>query len=95
MAILKKLPYPILVTIAILMVPLIAMQFTNEVQWSIADFLIASLLIFSISSLTSYICSLSKTKRFKATWLAIVTILFILIWAELAVGIFNSPIAGN
>lgn len=37
-----------------------------------------------------------QTKDQKMTWLLYILVLvFLLVWAELAVGIFNSPIAGS
>ena len=37
-----------------------------------------------------------QTKDQKRTWLLYILVLvFLLVWAELAVGIFNSPVAGN
>ncbi len=95
MANLQRLRYPFLITIGVLLLPLISMQFSEEVQWTLSDFLIAGVLIFSVSSIISYILSISKTKKTKIVWITLLVILFILLWAELAVGIFNSPIAGD
>ena len=37
-----------------------------------------------------------QTKDQKRTWLLYILVLvFLLVWAELAVGLFNSPIAGS
>ena len=95
MANLQRLRYPFLITIGVLLLPLISMQFSEEVQWTLSDFLIAGVLIFSVSSIISYILSISKTKKTKIVWITLLVLLFILLWAELAVGIFNSPIAGD
>lgn len=80
---------------ALLAIPLIAMQFSTEVQWSAFDFLIAAILLFG----TAYACDLvltniKDTKRRAIICFGILLFLF-LIWAELAVGIFGSPIAGS
>lgn len=79
----------------LLSVPLIAMQFTSEVDWDIFDFLVMGFLLFG----TALVCELvlRKTKSVKKRILicgAVLLMLFLL-WAELAVGIFGSPIAGS
>jgi hypothetical protein len=84
------------VTVLLLLVPLIAMQFTNEVDWSAADFMIMGLLIFGTGS--SYVLvTRSMTNLFTraAAALGIGTTL-LMIWANLAVGLISSgPNAGN
>ena len=73
----------------LLLTPLIAMQFTNEVNWDILDFIIAGILLLSTGLACNFIIQKVKNTKFRiAICLAIVGILF-LIWAELAVGIFN------
>jgi membrane protein CcdC involved in cytochrome C biogenesis len=79
----------------ILLIPLIAMQFTTEVNWTIADFIVAGVLLLS----TGLLCELAirKIKNVKvrvALCLGMLAFL-VLIWAELAVGIFGSPVAGS
>lgn len=70
------------------------MQFTNEVDWTIADFVIMGFLL----SVTSICCELimRKIKNIKKRIFLCSSILliFFLIWAELAVGILGSPFAG-
>jgi hypothetical protein len=78
-----------------LLIPFIAMQFTNEVNWSLFDFVIMGVLLLS----TGLICELvmRKVKKMEYRILicgAILVVLFI-IWAELAVGIFGTPFAGS
>lgn len=79
----------------LLSVPLIAMQFTKEVNWTGSDFLIGGILLFG----TAFICEmvLRTVKTLKARVILCLTVLTILmvIWAEMAVGIFGSPIAGS
>lgn len=79
----------------ILSVPLIAMQFTEEVRWSPADFLIAGILLFSAAFAVSTIINTMKLPGKRIIYVAAVLIVLILIWAEMAVGIFGSPIAGS
>ena len=77
-----------------LLIPLIAMVISDEVQWSAFDFLIMGGLLISFALIGNYIYTSFKDQ--KRTWLLyILVIVFLLVWAELAVGIFNSPIAGS
>lgn len=79
----------------ILSIPLIAMQFTTEVNWTASDFLIMGALLFTTAFAVDLV--LKKVKTFKSRLILIFGILalLILIWAELAVGIFGSPFAGS
>ncbi len=78
------------VTILILSLPLVAMQFTDEVNWGLFDFVVAGLLVFGAG--LSY--ELMK-KRFASSMyrvalgIAIGTAL-ILVWVNLAVGIIGN-----
>ena len=80
---------------AILLVPLIAMQFTNEVKWTLADFLMMGSLLLGSGLLVEYVIrKVNKTLPRIAIIAGIVIALF-LVWAELAVGIFGTPFAGS
>lgn len=79
----------------LLSIPLIAMQFTKEVNWTLSDFLIMGILLFATVFTIDFV--LKKVKTFKSRLILVVGIvaLLILVWAEMAVGIFGSPIAGS
>jgi len=79
----------------LLLIPLIAMQFTSQVNWSPFDFLVMGILLLSTGLITELV--LRKVKKIEhriALCMAILVTLF-LIWAELAVGIFGTPFAGS
>ncbi len=91
----KRVQLIIIVVFILLLIPLIAMQFTSEVNWDLADFIVAGFLLISFGMLGDLV--LRKTSKFKYRIVAF-TFLFavlVLIWAELAVGIFGTPFAGN
>jgi hypothetical protein len=79
----------------LLLIPLIAMQLTNEVNWSFFDFIIMGGMLIITGLLIGII--LKKVNNSKNRLILIVTIvmIFFLIWAELAVGLFGTPFAGN
>ena len=76
-------------TLCILLAVLIIMQFTDEVNWGIADFLIAALLLIIIFSCLELIRQKVKNKNLRFLLIIIAILVFFLIWAELAVGIFG------
>lgn len=90
-----SLPKMLLAIGALLLIPLIAMQFTNEVNWSVADFIIMGFLLTSAALLLQLVRSLGLSKRTKIGLSLGVIFLFLLVWGELAVGLFGSPWAGN
>ncbi|MGB1307588.1 MAG: hypothetical protein ACPG6B_01660 [Oceanihabitans sp.] len=76
------------IVLLILSIPAIAMQFTDEVQWNFGDFVIAAILLLGTGVLLEIAAKVFKTKTLKVTASIGVIVLLILIWAELAVGIF-------
>jgi len=82
-------------TAAILMVPLIAMQFTRELNWTASDFVVAAVLLAGTGML--FELATAKIRTRKARWItgAVIALGFLFVWAELAVGIVGSPFAGS
>lgn len=86
----------ILLTAALLLfIPLIAMQFTDEVNWTLADFLVATGLLFGTGFACELVMRNINSVKYRITMCAAFIILLVLIWAELAVGLFGSPFAGS
>lgn len=91
----KRLLSILLVASFLLLLPLLAMQFTEEVNWSRGDFLVMGVLLFGTGFLVELIFRKAYKPKIKAGLLIALILLFLLIWAELAVGIFGTPFAGN
>lgn len=91
----KRPVFIVLAALSLLLIPFIAMQFSGEVKWSPVDFVIMGVLLTGTGLLCELV--LRSTKRFGYRLLLIAACLFafLLIWAELAVGIFGSPFAGS
>lgn len=91
----KRLMIILAVVGLLLLIPLVAMQFTNEVNWSGFDFLVMGILLLG----TGLICELVLRKVKKRTSRLVLCLavlgVFILVWMELAVGIFGTPFAGS
>ena len=85
----------VLTAALLLLVPLIAMQFTNEVDWSLFDFVIAGVLLLGTGLLCELVIRKVKKIEYRIAICAALLIVLFLIWAELAVGIFGTPFAGS
>ena len=79
---------PALVTAGILLIPLIAMQFTEEVQWTLSDFVIMGIMLFVTGLLVELV--LQKMGKYRFIAAAGILLLFLWIWVELAVGLFTN-----
>ena len=77
------------------MIPLLAMQFTEDVNWSIFDFVVMGFLLLFFSLLIDVTMKKVKNENVKILYLVLNFLIFLLIWAELAVGIFDSQFAGD
>lgn len=91
----KKIGIVVLITAAILLVPFIAMQFTSEVNWSAFDFVVAGVLLGGTG--LAYVLSTMKmsSPRSRLAIGAVLAVALVLVWAELAVGLFGTPFAGS
>ena len=83
------------IPLIILSFPLITMQLTNEVNWTISDFLVMGILLFSTVFTIDFVLKKVKTLKSRLIVIFAIVILLVLVWAELAVGIFESPLAGS
>ena len=79
----------------LLLLPLIGMFVSNEVNWSFLDFIVMGILILSLSFGIKQVLKTTKNIKYRILIIGLILILFLLIWAELAVGIFDSPFAGS
>jgi len=83
------------IIIALLLIPLIAMRITDEVNWDLADFIIAGALLFGIGLLIEFVLRKLKNNKYRVVILITIILMFLLLWVELSVGVFGSPIAGS
>ncbi|MFN3790826.1 hypothetical protein [Massilia sp.] len=78
------------VTAAILSIPLVAMQFTNEVNWTGSDFIAAGLLLASAGLVLTLALRRFRSTKQRLIAAAVVGLGFLYCWAEMAVGIFTN-----
>lgn len=83
------------VTAGVLAVPLVLMQFSNDVAWGLPDFTIMGTLLLVTGLLVAI-----AVRNIKDTTQRVFAVLALLgglalVWAELAVGIFGTPLSGS
>ena len=79
-----------LVTAAILMIPLVAMQFTAEVNWTGVDFLAAGTLLALTGLVLTFALRKIRTTKNRLIAAGLIGLGFLYCWAEMAVGIFTN-----
>lgn len=72
--------------VALLSVPLIAMQFTSEVNWKVGDFAVFAAMLVALGFGLEAAVRLSKSHIMRASGIAVAIVLFVGVWAALAVG---------
>jgi|SRR4051812_20503638 hypothetical protein len=86
----------ILITVPVLLlIPYIAMKFGDEVKWTLIDFIAAGTLLLGAGLTFELVMRKVRATKLKVVISILILITFFLLWAELAVGIFGSPIAGH
>lgn len=91
----KRLAILLIAIAILLLIPLVAMQFTNEVNWTLFDFVIMGALLLGTGLVCELILRKVKNIKGRIVLCAAILLAFFLIWAELAVGIFGTPFAGS
>jgi hypothetical protein len=87
----KRIFYPLF----LLLIPLIGMTITDEINWSPFDFIIMGSLLIFLSIGINFVSNRTKNLKNRVLYIGILVIIFMLIWAELAVGLFGTPFAGS
>ena len=91
----KRLIGIVLTVAFLLLIPLIAMQFTNEVDWNLLDFVIMGILLLGTGLMAELVIRKVRNTESRLVIIGLILLAFFLIWAELAVGIFGTPFAGS
>lgn len=80
---------------ALLLTPLVAMQFSTGVDWKTLDFIIAGTLLYGTGLVCEMVLRKVQRTRNRILICAAILLALFLVWAELAVGLFGTPIAGS
>ena len=81
----KSTLYPLL----LLCIPLIGNIFVDGFNWGFFDFIIMGSLILLFSSGINLVLLRQKSIQYNATVIGVLVLIFLIIWAELAVGIWS------
>ena len=81
----KRLILIIFTTIILLFISLIAMQFTNEVNWKVSDFVVAGALLIGTGLMCELVIRKVKVTKYRIA----------ICFAFLTVGIFGTPFGGQ
>jgi hypothetical protein len=90
-----KLTKRVLAPLFLLLIPLFGNIFSNQVNWSLFDFIVMGFLLGLTGLSIHFIIEKLRNKTFKIVTIIFALIIFLMIWVELAVGVFGSPITGS
>lgn len=91
----KRLKLILLIVAFLLLIPLIAMQFTDEVNWTLIDFVVAGILLLGTGLIFDLVLRKMKNLKSRIAISVALLLLLFLIWAQLAVGIIDTLISGK
>ena len=80
---------------SLLIIPLFFTVISDEFNWSFFDFIIMGFMMMFVGISFELVSRVIKSRKRKKLLYGLIILLFLLLWAELGVGIFNSPIAGD
>jgi hypothetical protein len=64
-------------------------------NWSVADFVVAGAILLTAGASFWLIVKKTRSTKSRIVLVSILVLVMGLVWAELAVGLFNSPFAGS
>lgn len=79
----------------LLLIPFIAMKVTGDVNWSRFDFVVAGALLLGTGLVCEFVLRKVTNIVPRIAICAGVLAMLFFIWAELAVGLIGTPLAGN
>ena len=91
----KRLKIILIAVPILLLIPLIAMQFTDKIVWTILDFAVMGILLLSTGLLFELVMRKVTETKYRIILGIVIIVVFLIVWAELAVGIFGTQFAGN
>lgn len=91
----KRLIIILSIATTLLLIPLAAMQFSSEVNWSLFDFIIAAILLYGTGLSIEFVLRKIKQNKLRILISLLILATLVLVWAELAVGIFGTRFAGS
>ncbi len=91
----KDIALVVVGTGAALSIPFIAMQFTNEVQWTLFDFAVMGTLLSGTGFLIALASRKIRSNTYRTAAITALIAGLLIVWIHLAVGIGNLPFGGS
>lgn len=91
----KRLAGIVLTVVLLLLIPLIAMQFSDQWDWKLPDFIGMGILLLGTGLLCELVMRKVKKIEYRILICGAILLALLLVWAELAVGIFGTTFAGS
>ena len=86
----------IIVTVGVLLlIPYFAMKLGGGANWSRFDFIVAGVLLLGTGLAIELVLRLVKKFQYRVAICAAILLALFVIWAELAVGLLGTPLAGS
>jgi hypothetical protein len=85
----KPLMVVAIITSIILLIPLVAMQYTTEVNWDLGDFIVMGILLFGTGAAFVILTAYSNNYIHKLAMVFAIGATFLMIWSNLAVGLIG------
>lgn len=79
----------------LLLVPFIAMKFTDEVNWTAIDFVAAAILLLGAGFAIELVLRKFKAAPSRIAFCGIILVGLMLVWGELATGFFREKLTGR
>ena len=74
----------------LLLLPVVAMQFTDEVNWTASDFVFAAILLFGPLGIYEFVARRTSSATYRAAVIVALAGAFLLVWSNAAVGITDN-----
>ncbi len=80
---------------ALLLIPLAGNLMSPQVEWDLKDFLVMGTLLLGAGLSIELILRKVSNQTTRTLVIILLVLAFLLLWAEMAVGIFGSPLSGS
>jgi len=87
----KKIFY----TLLLLLIPFIGNLTRSDVNWSVFDFIVMGLLLILLRTGLRLVSTKTRSSKTRILGICLLTLLFLAVWVELAVGFFSSCFSGT
>lgn len=92
---LNQFKFILIIVVVLLSIPFVASFFSTNFNWSWFDYTIMGILLLLVGITATFLFNSVKNQKRRLLYFILLGIVVFVIWAELAVGVFNTVIAGD